>query len=169
MIATEQNRAFCARQIGRLQGTRFFDNLATEALCELRTALLTAAVSQAQAEAIVTVWLSEHPEYPTPADIYAIGRTMNASAVASSTTLPAPCERCAEIPGYIHEDRTKTTGTHAGETYSCLMLCNCARGKAMGEAALRFKASDPSNRPEVREGFTSLADLMRRDPEGRVS
>jgi len=169
MKSTDENVSFCGKQVSRLQGTRFFDNLSTAALSELRSAIVGASVNQAQAEAIVTVWLSEHSEYPTPADIYAIGRTMNAPAVASATMLPGPCERCAEIPGYIRVTYTVNRGVFAGETRDGLVLCGCARGKAMGEAALRVKASDPSNRPEVREGFTALANLITADPEGRVS
>lgn len=62
-------------QIGRLEGLRFFPTKDSP-IAELVKALMAVAPSDEEAERIVSEWLQENRESPTPADFYAMRRTM---------------------------------------------------------------------------------------------
>lgn len=62
-------------QIDRLCGLRFFPNKPAGVL-ELVKALMAVAPTDDDAEGIVSEWLQENRESPTPADFYAMRRTM---------------------------------------------------------------------------------------------
>lgn len=66
---------FAFDQVDRLCGLRFFPGKVRGVL-ELVKALQKLAPTESEAERIVSEWIEENREAPTPADFYAMRRTM---------------------------------------------------------------------------------------------
>lgn len=141
MKKNRENAAYCQEQILRLQGTRFFSSLPPIALKELRDALLAVAEGPDQARSIVTKWLTGHSDYPTPADIYDIGRQLKQEAILKAV-LPDACSLCRESPGYIRVTQILPDGIYKGEERTAMAPCQCPRGHAIAAAFAQQKAEE---------------------------
>lgn len=165
MTPTKENRAFCLRQISRCEGLNFFSTLTEVGLRELRDSLVLNSASEAQAELIVSTWISQSSERPTPADLKRIADTLNAAA---ETQVPAPCDKCAPFGGFLPCEITLEQGIFAGEKRTLFVPCYCELGKTKRAAAKRLREEDPhaSNSPRQRE---TGGDFLRAKPEGLIS
>lgn len=160
MEANKENKVACFKLIGNFQSLRYFKLLTPESLKIMAEALVKSCRDLDHAAKVVETWLEGNQEHPTPADLHRLAREMSG---AETYRLPAPCDRCTEIPGYIQTEVILKSSLFAGEVRSALALCGCARGKALGEAALRSRKESPvisSWRPPEKEDFTPLGMLV---------
>ena len=170
MKRTSGNVHCCEKQIARLQGTRFFGTLTDVSINELQNALMQAAKSPIEAEAIITMWLTDHTDYPTVADIHRMGREMSGAA---ENVLPPPCEACGQFEGRIMVSYILQRGIFAGETRTKLIPCpDCKRGRAIAAAEAKFKAEhepEPvSDLRPIEEEAQALMDRIDAKLKGRV-
>jgi hypothetical protein len=166
MKASKENEYFCSKQIERLQGLEFWATLSDTAIKELVTALMNNAISQAQAEMMVSTWLAENLERPRPAHFHRMGKQMNHQP-PPETTLPPPCDACRQFDGRIMISFTIATGSiRDGETATALAPCCCPRGRALAAGEARYKAeqekqAEPAPKPlsdeEREKTITSIA------------
>jgi hypothetical protein len=157
MESTKENITACLKLVGRFQSLRYFNTLNDESKSILADALLTSCRNQEQAATLVDAWLSEHEEYPTAANINRLAREMNRGPEV--VTLPSACDLCREIPGYIRTEITVKAGVFAGEKRDALALCICERGKALRDAALRFKRESLTI-TTAGDGYTLVGPLI---------
>lgn len=146
MIDNPANRQFIQQQIKRISGTQFFDQLDEEAKKELARALLSAADCQEQAREIVTEWHKQgNTRYPTPGDLYVIGRQLQDPGPAPPP--PAPCDDCRDTPGWVRVTlQILPPSVFAGETRQSLVPCSCGLGKLRqaGCRALNIQSVTPA-------------------------
>lgn len=138
MERTKENIALCHKLVRDLGNLRFSDTLTPDFIAKLSDTLLRSAINPAQAAKIVDVWIQEHAEYPTPADLNQIARTMNHETVK----LPPPCAHCLATPGYIRIKAIVKDGVFAGESREALALCSCPRGEMLREGAMKYKREE---------------------------
>jgi hypothetical protein len=86
------DKAFAAKQLGRLSGHPKFHFLSESAQDELLATLIRVCLSEHHAERTLGFWLRHHgcgDQLPMPADIAAA-----AAEVAPPPPTPGPCQRC---------------------------------------------------------------------------
>lgn len=159
MESTESNIRRCAKLVSRFQSLRFFNTLNDESKSILADALLTACRTPEQAAELVDGWIAEHEEYPTAANINRLARDINRSSEV--VKLPSACDLCREVPGYVRTEVVLKGGVFAGEKREGLALCGCERGRALGDAAMKYKRENPGpwRAPET-EDFKPIGELL---------
>lgn len=144
-------------------GLNFFPAKEPAALKELSNALLRAAGSPEQAARIVSAWIETNTDRPTPADFIRIAHEMN-----ESVALPAPCENCAPLNGYVLVERIVKSGMFVGERRSAVDPCACPLGRALAakaaelaeeSAAMQSPTSRTMQKVTLPNGIAGGADL----------
>ena len=127
---------FCARQVARMGGLRYAPN-SEEGLREVALFLEKAAVSEEHAERIISHYLDNEQDFPTPAGLKLYSAQVP-SDPAYEKRLPGGCGECEN--GWRHYEKKVAPGGVEPYTADYCGFCSCPQGQWRKKAVRAYEA-----------------------------
>lgn len=148
MRKTEINVRWCREQVSRLAATRYWDGVSPRTIIELENVLLLAR-DHAMAEAVVSHWILEHEDRPTP---YNLKQLIGVMDKASQPKKPEPCEKCEALGGFVRVEVGLVSG---------VFECDCALGQYLAAGKTKHKAESAAPQPDSEPMPITAEDIER--------